>query len=458
MIRDQLLARSFERDCERLRPLGEAFVLRRFGGRLSRADAEDAVADVVIRLHRRMAEGRPPENLRATFFTSVRNAAIDQLRSRAAKPTVTMDAAANAVADSAIPVEHAESREDAVRLQEALQRMRCNYRETIILRFGLGLTVPEIARHLDISLPAAKKLVLRATRQVKKRLEAIEGGEFCPDMRELARHSLFEKHASGLASESEAEILRTHFEHCGACKSFLASLHNTLHDFGATALLAGTAADQLHGNFGLLDHLSSWAASAASGVQAGADKVRFAGFKFSGAFQSADAGSAGLLTGTSQKIVAICGTATATTATCLATGIVGPGIGGVAQDQPPQKDPAPVHAAAEQLPVTSPVPTVSVPEPSPPTPAPVQDPSPQPDQASDNTVSSPSPTPATQPDREFGVESSPPPAPSTPASSGEFSSSSTSSTTAATSGAGSTSSTSTSSSGGGGSSEFGFNK
>ena len=121
--------------------------------------------------------------------------------------------------------------------------MRGNYREAIVLRFGLGLTVPEIAEHLRISLPAAKKLVLRATQQVKKRLESIEGAEFCPEMRELARRSLLEKQASGLASEAEAEILRAHFQHCGPCRSFLAKLHGTLHELGGGALLAGAATD-----------------------------------------------------------------------------------------------------------------------------------------------------------------------------------------------------------------------
>jgi RNA polymerase sigma-70 factor (ECF subfamily) len=197
-------ARDFERECERLRPLGEAYVLRRFGGSLGRADAEDAVADVLIRLHRRMAEGRAPENLRAAFFTSVRNAAIDQLRSRSARPTAPLEAAAEAPALAAIPTERAESREDAVRLQEAIARMRGNYREAILLRFGLGLTVPEIAAHLGISLPAAKKLVLRATRQVKQRLESIEDAQFCPEMREAARHSLFERPRSSTHTSSTA--------------------------------------------------------------------------------------------------------------------------------------------------------------------------------------------------------------------------------------------------------------
>ena len=62
--------------------------------------------------------------------------------------------------------------------------MRPNYREAILLRFGVGLTVPEIAERLGISLPAAKKLVLRSTAQVRKRLESIEGAEFCPEMRD----------------------------------------------------------------------------------------------------------------------------------------------------------------------------------------------------------------------------------------------------------------------------------
>ena len=178
---------AFERECERLRPLGEAYLMRRFGGSLSRADAEDAVAEVMIRLHSQMAAGHPPQNLRAAFFTSVRNAAIDLLRSRAAKPTVGLEAVAEAPAPQPVPQRaRRESRGRGAPL-EALARMRGNYREAIVLRFGLGLSVPEIAQHLGISLPAAKKLLLRATPQVRKRLEAIEAAQFCPEMRELAR-------------------------------------------------------------------------------------------------------------------------------------------------------------------------------------------------------------------------------------------------------------------------------
>ena len=419
----QRRAAAFERECERLRPLGEAYLMRRFGGSLNRADAEDAVAEVVIRLHSQMAAGHPPQNLRAAFFTSVRNAAIDVLRSRAAKPTVGLETVAEAPAPSPSPSERAESREDAVRLSEALARLRGNYREAIVLRFGLGLSVPEIAQHLGISLPAAKKLLLRATQQVRKRLEAIEAAQFCPEMRELARSSLFEKEASGLASEAEAEVLNTHFEHCGSCRSFLASLHDSLHELGGGALIAGVAADQLDGRVGIVGHLARWFGAGVHPVQAGAAKLRFAAFRASGALQSGDAGGAGVLAGTGQKIAAICTAGAATTATCLATGIVGPGIGSGA---PPTSSahhspPAKVRAVSDSI-----APPASAPQPAPaPEPSPVPPSESGPAQAGgpSSTGSStppPSEAPAQQSETEFGIEhssspaSSPAPATSTP--------------------------------------------
>jgi RNA polymerase sigma factor (sigma-70 family) len=348
----QMRLRRFERECERLRPLGEAYVMRRFGGSLSRADAEDAVSEVVIRLHRRMMDGRAPQNLRAAFFTSVRNAAIDQLRSRSARPTVALEAAADAPTDRAIPVESAEEREDGVRLQEALARMRDNYREAIVLRFGLGLTVPEISRHLGISLPAAKKLVLRASRQVRKRLESIEDAEFCPEMRELAQQSLFEKHASGLASEAEAEILRAHFAHCGSCRSFLASLHDGLHELGSAALLGLTAAGGASRS-GLLGQLASWAEGAANAASTSVEKARHAAFKAAGVLQSGDGAAGGALVGTGQKIVAVCTAGAAATATCVATGIVGPGIATPLTPGPGHHDSHPVQARQASAPSTA---------------------------------------------------------------------------------------------------------
>ncbi|HET7054196.1 MAG TPA: sigma-70 family RNA polymerase sigma factor [Solirubrobacterales bacterium] len=322
-----LRARRFERECERLRPLGEAYVLRHFGEVLIRADAEDVVAEVLIRVHRYAQEGRPLDNLRAMFFTSVRNATIDLLRSRAARPqTVALEAARETPALAPAPPERAEGHENVVRLQEALARMRDNYRETILLRFGLGLTVPELAAHFGISEAAAKKRVLRAGRQVRKRMAQVEGEEFCPQMRELARGFAFEREAAGLASAAEGEALRAHFSHCGSCRSYLVRLRAELHELGSGALAALIGGERIAGHLELLHRVGHWAGAAADGVQGAFERLRHLALRGTAPFSSGE-GAAGAAMGTGQKIAALCGAGAAATATCVLSGAVGPVLG-----------------------------------------------------------------------------------------------------------------------------------
>ncbi|HET7445385.1 MAG TPA: sigma-70 family RNA polymerase sigma factor [Solirubrobacterales bacterium] len=412
-LRARVQGARFARECERLRPLGEAYVLRRFGGSLSRADAEDVVAEVLIRLHRLAEEGRPPDNLRAAFFASVRNQAIDQLRARAVRPTVELEAAGEVPAGDQPPPEWAESRDDAARLQEALGRMRGNYREAILLRYGLGMTVPEIAEHCEISLPAAKKLILRATAQARSRMEAVEGSEVCPEIREQARRLVVEKEVSGVGEDGELELLRAHLAHCGPCKSFLASLHGHLHDLGSAAVL-GYAGAEHFGRAGVLDGLGGWAASIVDGAQSGGGRIRTLAYKVGGAFNGSDGAPASALLSTGQKIAAVCTAGAATTATCLLTGAVGPGIVNSSSIDHPESPPAQVRevlpadepsAAAAEAPAAGPVPE-SEPAPEPDRVEPAAAPAPsEPVSPSPEKAESASP-PSEESRSEFGIEGS----------------------------------------------------
>jgi RNA polymerase sigma factor (sigma-70 family) len=361
-LRERAKRSDFEHDCERLRPLGEAYVLRQFSGLLSRADAEDAVAEVLVRIHRQMAAGRPPRNLRAAFFTGVRNQAIELLRSRARRPSIALDAVGELADDQNSPAERAEAREDTERFQEALARLRTNQREAIMLRFGLGMTVPELSRHFGISLPAAKKLVARATRQVRKRAEAIDDADYCPEMRQLARRSLLERHASGALENGEGEVLRRHFEHCGACKSFIANFHYGLHEAAGGALIAAGAGDQLSGHAALTDHALALMGQLGDGAHTAAEKLRLAAFRATSILHGGDPSSAGMLASTGQKIAAICGAGAIAAGTCAATGVVGPGLALPDDHGPPTK--TTVSAPADTVPTTTSVPstpTTSVP-------------------------------------------------------------------------------------------------
>jgi RNA polymerase sigma factor (sigma-70 family) len=414
--------RRFETECASLRPLGEAFVMRRFGGELNRADAEDAVSDVLIRFHRLYADGRKPDNVRAAFFTSVRNAAIDILRARAVRPTVDLEAAYDAPATDSTPAELAEGHENLAQLQEALDRMRRNYKEAVLLRFGVGLTVPEIAERQGISLTAAKKLMLRATKQVKQRFSEVTSAEHCEQMQQQTRATLIEKEIAGVSTSEETQLLERHLDHCGHCKAFLVELRHTLHDYG-TGLLVASGAATHPGAPHIADHLPAFVGRAGETIHAGVDKARLGAFKAANAFTGSEtSGSAGALVGAPQKVIAICGAGAATAATCLATGVVGPGVGqGV--EPPAHTRPAAVAPATTTTAATGPTATTT---------APTADPA--------------TPTPQAQAASEFGFEKSK----AAKSTGTEFG--------APATGGGSSASTSSSSSGGGSSGGFGFEK
>lgn len=356
---ERLRRRRFAAACEELRPLGVAYVLRRFGSSLGAADAEDVVAEVIIRFDRLDAAGRPPDRLRPAFFQSVRNAALDLLRYRGVRPTAPLEAAAAKSAEAPGPEERAESHEDGVRLREAMARMRPNYREAIVLRFGLGLTVPEIAERVGISLPAAKKLVLRSTAQIRERMEAIEGRRFCSEMREIAARSVLDGEIAGVSEKAESAAIKAHLEHCGACRGFLAALRSNLHELGGVALLAGIAS----GKLGLATRLASGLHAIAHGAHVGVARARLASYRAGGALRPEGADSAGLLAGTGQKIAAVCTAGAAGAGACIATGVVGPGLG-LAHHPPPhhRASARPAHVREAPTPARHPILTYEAPE------------------------------------------------------------------------------------------------
>jgi RNA polymerase sigma factor (sigma-70 family) len=352
-VSDRMRKREFERECEQLRPLGEAYVGKRFAGQLNHADAQDVVADVVVQLDRKFTQGTCYPNLRAAFFKSVTNRAIDYVRSNGTRPTVPYEEALDGAAGLELgPEEMAERGRERELVHEALLRVPRHYRQALYLRFGVGLTAPAIAEQREMSVPAAKDLLLRATRKLRERFMAIAGGEHCEEMRELARRELLDKYLTDLGSEEELAIVHKHLNHCGACSGFVSRLHEHLHEVASGALVSSAVGDQLTDKAGLLDHVARWAASAGDTSHAALEKARMASFKTSGALQGGEAASGGALVGTGQKIAAVCATGAAA-ASCVGAGVVGPGVGGVdvvGGEKPPAVAEEEVRPADGELP------------------------------------------------------------------------------------------------------------
>jgi RNA polymerase sigma-70 factor (ECF subfamily) len=69
------------------------------------------------------------------------------------------------------PSAHAERREEALLLAEALERLPADYRDVLLLRHFQGLTFPEIARRLGKSLDIVKNVWLRGLARLRRTLE-----------------------------------------------------------------------------------------------------------------------------------------------------------------------------------------------------------------------------------------------------------------------------------------------
>lgn len=59
-------------------------------------------------------------------------------------------------------------------LEDAITKLTPRYREAILLRFGMGYSIKEIAKMMNISKDAAQKLVTRARDQLKTILKEQE--------------------------------------------------------------------------------------------------------------------------------------------------------------------------------------------------------------------------------------------------------------------------------------------
>lgn len=145
----------------------------------SDAEADDLLQDVFLRALRQHNGLCDIDNPRAWLFHAARNLLIDRLRLGKEQVPLPDDLAAEE-AGSPAPVESL-----AQCLPRALSEISVQDREAITLCDIEGMTQQEFARHIGLSLPAAKSRVQRARTRLKAHLtEACQvrldvSGEVC---------------------------------------------------------------------------------------------------------------------------------------------------------------------------------------------------------------------------------------------------------------------------------------
>ena len=147
-----------------------------------RETAEDLAQETFVKVLNALDSYRPEYRFSSWIFKIANNAAIDHLRRRELN-TLSLDGAPGAVTASEVEAtalqaaDHSpsalaelESRELGTAIEQAVARLRPDYRACILLRHVEGRAYEEIAEALDLPLGTVKTYIHRARLELREHL------------------------------------------------------------------------------------------------------------------------------------------------------------------------------------------------------------------------------------------------------------------------------------------------
>jgi RNA polymerase sigma-70 factor (ECF subfamily) len=212
----------------------------RFGLRMcgDEESAKDVVQETLLAAARGIREFRGASSVSTWLYTIARSFCVKARRTGKFAPErlESLDASAEVreVADGQRgPEEHASARQVEDALRAAIAALEPIYREALVLRDVEGLSAPEVAQILGISVEAVKSRLHRARLAVRERLAPVLGIDpqpaagppraGCPDVLELLSRKV-----EGEISGTVCAELEQHVQSCDACRARCDSLRASL--------------------------------------------------------------------------------------------------------------------------------------------------------------------------------------------------------------------------------------
>ena len=246
-----LLARARAGDREALEALlaHHQSQIYRFGLKMCRdpEDAQDVLQDTLFAMARGVRDFRGASSISTWLYTIARSFCIKKRRrgkfapvdQRSLDSDVGLEA--SQLADPAKrPDEVLAGQQIEAALEHAIGALEPMYREVLLLRDVEGLTAPEVAEVLGISVQAVKSRLHRARLSVRAQVAPLLGipahpavalGEACPDVL-----TLFSRYLENEISPAVCATMERHLESCARCRTECDSLKRTLalcHSSGA---------------------------------------------------------------------------------------------------------------------------------------------------------------------------------------------------------------------------------
>jgi RNA polymerase sigma-70 factor (ECF subfamily) len=238
---DELLRAARQGDAAALETLLVRYQphLYRFGLRMcgNPADAGDVAQESLISMARSLRDFRGDSSVSSWLYTIARRFCIKKRRRRKDAPARedSLDAGSDAgrqVADRAPdPEQAATNRELATVLTHAIDALDPPLREVLVLRDVEGLSAPEVAGVVGISVDAVKSRLHRARVNVRGALAPFLAAApartphpaACPDVL-----TLFSRHLEGELDRHLCATMEAHLAGCAQCRGQCESLKRTL--------------------------------------------------------------------------------------------------------------------------------------------------------------------------------------------------------------------------------------
>jgi RNA polymerase sigma-70 factor (ECF subfamily) len=147
-----------------------------------RALAEDLAQEAFARAFARLGSYDRQHSFSSWFFQILHNVAVDYLRRKRVR-TTSLDEMESAgmpltpVAREPLPDAQAEHAALGLALEEAMARLRPDYREAVVLRYRENVPVQEIAQIMDIPVGTVKTYLFRARKELAAMLGPQGWGE-----------------------------------------------------------------------------------------------------------------------------------------------------------------------------------------------------------------------------------------------------------------------------------------
>ncbi len=214
----------------------------RFGLKMCRdpEDAKDVLQDTLLAVARGVKDFRGASSVSTWLYTIARSFCIKKRRRSKFAPAeeASLEGESSSevreIADTARgPDESLAGRQIEAALEKSIAGLAPMYREVLVLRDVEGLTAPEVAEVLGLTVEAVKSRLHRARVAVRETVAPLLGvpeppapaalAAACPDI-----VALFSRHLEGEISADVCADMEQHLQACEHCRSRCDSLQRTL--------------------------------------------------------------------------------------------------------------------------------------------------------------------------------------------------------------------------------------